>query len=136
MYNILLIFPLCFLFLVGCQNMGKNLNNEHSKTHNIEVEVVGNTKRFSKNVNVRHRLKNEDVSLMVYGDIQRPTGALVSLVKIKARFMDDKGQVIREEDKNAYFRNSGTHASRKYTGSYYVEIPDDANIVKCEVEFI
>ena len=87
MQKILWILPVCLLVLTGCQTMGKSLNNDHAEAHNIDMQVVGKSKRFSKNINVRHRIKNEDVSIMVSGDIQRPIGALVSLVKIKARFM-------------------------------------------------
>jgi hypothetical protein len=131
----LFILPLCFLFFAGCQTMGRTLNNEHTQTHDIEIQAIGKNKRFSKDIYVRHLFKKENVNLMLIGDVERPMGALVSLVKVKARFMDDKGQVIREEYKNAYFRNAGSHAHRKYQGSFYIEIPDNADIVKCEVEF-
>lgn len=132
----LFVLLLCSLFLTGCQTMGKAVNNEHSKTHIIDVEATGENKRFSKKIYVKHVLKGEDIGLVLIGDVERPMGVLVSLVKVKARFMDDKGLVIKEEGKNVYFRSVGLHGNRKYKGTFYVEILDNPNIVKCEVEFI
>lgn len=131
-----LTFVLCVLMLAGCQTLGMKMNDDHSKTHSLDVQITGKNKRFSKNIDVSHRAKQGDVNLVLIGDIERPMGALVSLVKVKAKFMNEKGEIIREEDRNAYFRNYGSRGMRKYRGTFYIEVPDDTGIVRCEVEFV
>ncbi len=135
MYKIGLII-LTIFSLVGCSTMGTKLTDEHAQAHNVTIQVDEKSKKFLKYVDVSHRLYEDNVYLTLSGSVRKPFGTFASSVTANVKFMDDKGQVIAQEKDKALLHRSGGRTHRRYEGSFFIQIPDNPDIVKCGLAFL
>lgn len=132
------LLSILFLAVVvsGCQTLGMKLNDEHAKTHNVEIQLGDSVKNVLKSIDVTHRLYEGNVDLFVGGYIRKPfTVSASSRATVNAKFLDDSGQVIIERSDSVMLRRLGRGAlRRKQEGSFLLQIPDNPRIVKCILE--
>ncbi len=120
----------------GCQTLGMKFNNEHTKAHNVEIQIDQKMNKYMKDVNLTHRLYDGKTFLALSGSLQRPIGSFTSLLKVNAKFYDENGQVVAESNDNVRFSGMGSRTHRRYKGSLFLKIEDNVTIKKCVLEVI
>ncbi|MBL8013643.1 MAG: hypothetical protein JNN05_07320 [Candidatus Omnitrophica bacterium] len=125
---------LSILVFSGCQTLGRKFTDEHTKVHNVEVQVDQKLGKYVKSIDLSHRLYDGKSYLSLSGSLQKPFGSFSSSIKVNATFYDDNGQVVAESNDRVLFSRMGSRTHRRYKGSLFLKIEDNPAIKKCILE--
>lgn len=134
--NTIVCAVLSILVFSGCQTLGMKFTDEHTKAHNVEIQVDQKLNKYMKGISLSHRLYDGKTFLALNGSLQRPIGSFTSLLKVKAKFYDENDQVVTELNDNVRFSRMGSRTHRRYKGSLFLKIEDNVTIKKCVLEVI
>lgn len=133
MYKTWALILIIFYFM-GCSTMGTKLTDEHAQTHNVDINFDEKNRSILKYTNITHRLYENQVHLALSGTVKGPWRNFGSRVMVEAKFMDKEGQIVAEEKENVLLRRAGGRTSRRQEGSFFIQVPDNPDIVKCAVD--
>lgn len=119
---------------VGCSTMGTKLSKEHTKAHTVEIQMSQSLDKYTKSVDLSHRLYDGKTFLAVSGSLQRPFGTNNSSLIVRAKFYDENDQVIAELSDRVSFTRMGPRTYRRYKGTLFLKIEDNEKIKRCDLE--
>lgn len=122
------------LVFSGCASLGMKFTDEHTKVHNVEVQVDSKLNKYIKGMDLSHRHYDGKAFLALSGSLQRPFGSHSSSLKVNAKFYDENDQLIAELSDRVQFTRMGGRTNRRYKGSLFLKVEDNVMIKKCVLE--
>lgn len=119
------------LVLSGCATVGMKFTDEHTKAHNVEVQVDSKLNRYMKDMDLSHRHLDGKTFLALSGALQRPSGSFLSSLRVNAKFYDENDQIVAESSDIVQFNRMGGRTNRRYKGSLFLKVEDNITIKKC-----
>ncbi len=132
--RIVLYVVLGVLVFSGCATLGMKFTDEHTKAHNVEVQVDSKLSKYIKGMDLSHRHYDGKTFLALSGALQKPFGSFSSSLKVNAKFYDENDQIVAELNDRVQFNRMGGRTNRRYKGSLFLKVEDNIMIKKCVLE--
>lgn len=131
MKKIPLIIVLAMLIVIGSQTAGFTALLDSHADQGIKLAVDKKSNGILSFVSIKHKEMADEKFLSVSGKINKPQGKRLSRARVVASFLNTEGQVIIEDIANIRIRR--TRLVRGTTGTFFMTVADDPEIVKCKI---